>query len=53
VAAGKILELACPTAQLAAKAGDDIEFYVEILRSGVVTRRVPGDGAIRAKVPLA
>lgn len=49
----KALGLACPVWLLASRAGDQIEFHVEILRGDELVQRVPVAGAIPVTVPVA
>ena len=50
LALGGILELSVPLNFLAARPGNEIEFYMEITRAGAVVQRIPLDGAIRTTV---
>ena len=53
VAAGDILELGCPLSLLAAGAGNEIEFFVEVVLADAETQRFPHQGTIRAPVPAS
>jgi len=53
LAVEQILELGCPLGLLAAEPGNEIEFFVEIVRAGATVQRVPNSGAITATVPAA
>jgi alpha-amylase/alpha-mannosidase (GH57 family) len=52
VAVGQILELSVPMSLLGVKAGDPLQFFVEILRDGSSLDRVPREGTIELSVPV-
>jgi hypothetical protein len=51
VAIGEILELAVPWKLLAAAAGEEVRFFVEVRRGGVLLERAPRGCALRVVVP--
>ena len=50
-AVAHILELGCPLTLLAAEPGNEIEFFVEVIRAGAPIQRVPHSGAVSLVVP--
>jgi alpha-amylase/alpha-mannosidase (GH57 family) len=50
---GKVLELGVPWEDLGLKAGDEVTFYVEILRGDDLIQRLPYESAIGLTVPAA